>query len=80
MTQRSNLREVRNPVLALQGVKRLQTLPPEVRQAIADLFADIRDDARDKAQKSWLKNKGPMAAYWKAVGAYAEHIRRVIKP
>lgn len=80
MTQRSNLREVRNPVLALPGVKRLQALPPDVRHTIADLLADIRDDAREKAQKSWLKNKGPMAAYWKAVGAYAEHIRRVVKP
>jgi len=79
MAERSNRREVRNPVLALPGIKRLQALPPDTRAAIVELLADIVSDARDRAQRSWLKNKGPMAAYWKAVGAYAEHIRRAIK-
>lgn len=80
MSARSNRREVRNPVLALPSVKKLEALPPEARQAVADLLADLVGDARQRAQSSWLKNKGPMAAYWKAVGAYAEHIRRVVKP
>lgn len=79
-TTRSSRREVRNPVLALPSVKRLQALPDDQRQIIADLLADVVTDARGRAQQSWLKNKGPMAAYWKAVGAYAEHVRRVVKP
>lgn len=77
---RSNRREVRNPVLALPAAKRLQELSPETRQAVTDLLAEIVADARARAQQSWLKNKGPMAAYWKAVGAYAEHVRRVVRP
>ena len=79
MIARSNRREVRNPILALPGLKAVLALPPEVREAIAALLADIVADARERAQASWRKNKGPMAAYWKAVGAYAEHIRRAVR-
>jgi hypothetical protein len=75
---RSNRREVRNPVLALPAVARLQNLPPEARAALADALKDLVGDARRRAQDSWIKNKGPMAAYWKSVGAYAEHFRRVV--
>lgn len=77
---RSKRREVRNPILALPGLKAVAALPEEQRAAICILLADIVKDARERAQKSWLKNKGPMAAYWKAVGAYVEHVRRAIKP
>ncbi|PZU82245.1 MAG: hypothetical protein DI528_20140 [Shinella sp.] len=77
MSNRSNRREVRNPVLSLPAVKRLDELPPETRQLVADILGDLVKDARARAQQSWIKNKGPMAAYWKAVGAYAHHFRRV---
>lgn len=79
MSERSNRREVRNPILALPGIKAIQALPDDTRTAIRVLLADVVKDARARAQASWLKNKGPMAAYWKAVGAYAEHIRRAIR-
>lgn len=79
MVDRSNRREVRNPVLALPAVKRLVELPPETREVVEAILADLVADARARAQTSWIKNKGPMAAYWKAVGAYAEHFRRVLK-
>lgn len=79
MSDRSNRREVRNPVLALPGLQAVMALPPESRAAIAELLASVVTDARSRAQASWIKNKGPMAAYWKAVGAYAEHIRRCVK-
>jgi hypothetical protein len=80
MTERSNRPEVRNPVLALPAAARLQELPVEARRALSDLFGDISKDAHRRAQESWRKNKGPMAAYWKAVGAYATHIKRVVRP
>jgi hypothetical protein len=48
-------------------------------QPRADLFGDITFDARRRAQDSWRRNKGPMAVYWKAVGAYAWHIRRALR-
>ncbi len=78
MTARSNRREVRNPVLALPAVKRLQLLPAADREALRSILGDLASDARSRAQDSWRKNKGPMAAYWKAVGAYAEHTRRAL--
>lgn len=77
---RADRREVRNPVLALSAAKRMQALPNEVRAELAGLFSEIKFAAHEKAEASWIKNKGPMAAYWKAVGAYAEHIRRVVRP
>ena len=76
---RSNRREVRNPVLALPATQRLMALPPESRAVIAEVLVDLVADARGRAQESWRKNKGPMAAYWKAVGAYAHHFRRVLR-
>ena len=79
MNDRSNRREVRNPVLRLPASRRLAELPPEARDALRDILSDLAVDARARAQESWLKNKGPMAAYWKAVGAYAGHIARAIK-
>ena len=79
MAERSNRREVRNPVLALPSIQRLQDLPPEAREAVRAVMGDLVIDARARAQASWLKNKGPMAAYWKAVGAYAHHIKRALR-
>ena len=78
-SDRSWRKEVRNPVLLLPASQRLLALPPEQRKIIADLFSEIVVDARSRAQVSWRRNKGPMAAYWKAVGAYAHHIRNVLR-
>lgn len=78
MTARSNRREVRNPVLALPAVQRLLALDPDTRALVADILGDLVTDARARAQESWRKNKGPMAAYWKAVGAYAHHFKRIV--
>lgn len=48
------------------------------RAALAAVLGDLAADARRRAQISWTQNKGVMAAYWKAVGAYATHIRRAL--
>jgi hypothetical protein len=76
---RSNRRKVRNPVLALPAAQRLLAMGPEVRADLAELFRELNLDARQRAQVSWKQNKGPMAVYWKGVGAYAKHICRVLK-
>ncbi|MBS7532194.1 hypothetical protein KHC28_00760 [Ancylobacter sonchi] len=78
MAERSNLPAVRNPVLALPASARISELPPEARTLLAEILRDVARDARERAQRSWRQNKGPMAAYWKAVGAYASHIRRAL--
>jgi hypothetical protein len=46
---RSSAAEVRNPLLRLPAAQRLRTLPPETRQAPADLLVDLARDARQRA-------------------------------
>lgn len=70
------LSEVRNPVLALPSVERLRSLDPECRVALRAVLLDVAADADAKAETSWKKRKGPMAAYWRAVSTYAKHIAR----
>lgn len=77
--ERSNLAEVRNPVLSLAAAKRLADLPPDAREALCDLLNEIRTDSRERAEECWRKHKGPMAAYWKAVSVYAGHISKAAK-
>lgn len=76
---RSSSPDVRNPVLGLPGIDELRALPAECREPLRQVLMGIRADAQVKAQVSWRKNKGPMAAYWKAVGVYAGHIARAIR-
>jgi len=66
-------------LLGLSAAKRLKALSPEARSALAAMLKELRDDARNRAQVSWRKNKGPMAVYWKAVGAYCNHLYRVVR-
>lgn len=80
MTDRSMLAEVRNPVLGLPGIAALQRMPDTTRAAIAKVFTAIAKDARERANKAWASHKAPMACYWKAVGVYAGHFARAIKP
>jgi hypothetical protein len=76
---RSNRIDVRNPVLALPSIARLQALPPDTRELLVEVLRDLRSDAAARAEKSWRQNKGPMAAYWKAVSVYALHIGRCLR-
>ena len=76
---RSTRPEVRNPVLGLKAMTKLQALPAPARAALAELMLEIREDARERAQRSWRLNKAPMAAYWKSVSVYALHIYRALR-
>jgi hypothetical protein len=53
----------------------------EVRNPILGLpvLLAIAADARGRADESWRKHKGPMAAYWKAASVYAGHIAKAIR-
>jgi hypothetical protein len=79
MTDRSNRREVRNPVLALPSAKALQALPPPSREALRAILLDLAADARARADKCWRTHKAPMALYWKCVAVYAGHIARALR-
>src|SRR3546814_9967708 len=68
MTGRSNRAEVRNPILGLPSVAYLRALDPAARHALQAVLLDIQRDARQRAEKSWLSRKPPVAAYWAACG------------
>jgi hypothetical protein len=74
-----SLAHVRNPILALPGLARLQALPPASRDALSILLHDLAADARVRAEHSWRRHKAPMAAYWNAVAVYSRHIARAIR-
>lgn len=76
---RSSRSEIRNPVLALPAAEKILALEPECRKALAELLRDLGADANERAETSWRKGKGPMAAYWKAAGVYARHIARALE-
>ncbi|QRM35078.1 hypothetical protein [Microvirga sp. VF16] len=76
---RSSRIEVRNPILALPAFKAVYSLSDETKLVLASLLDNLSKDAESKAQASWLKKKGPMAAYWKACAVYAKHIARAIR-
>ena len=76
---RSSQPQVRNPLLTLPAMAQLQALPADQRAALAMLLEQVAVDAHAKAETSWRKRKGPMAAYWRAVGVYARHTSRAVR-
>lgn len=76
---RSIRADVRNPMLQLPASQRLAELSPEAQAALKQLLVEIRNDCRVRAEECWRKHKAPMAAYWKAVGVYANHTSRLLK-
>lgn len=79
MSARSSRIEVRNPVMTLPGAEALAALDPASRAAIVAALDSLARDAAERAEKSWRQNKGPMAAYWKAVSVYAKHFRAFVR-
>lgn len=77
---RSARREVRNPILLLPAAREILDLPIESRRPLGILLRQLADQASIQAQISWRRNKGIMAAYWKAVSVYAKHLARVVDP
>ncbi|MDQ4625057.1 hypothetical protein [Janthinobacterium lividum] len=68
-----------NPILKLQAGRELMALPPEQRAPIEAVLRALRAQANVEAEKAWLKRKGPMAAYWRAVSTYSRHIAHALK-
>lgn len=79
MIARSNRAEVRNPVIGLRVFAKLRALPAPVLEVLRELFAELAAESRVKAEECWRKHKAPMAAYWKAVSVYANHIKRSLR-
>lgn len=77
---RSLRSDVRNPMLKLPAIARLDELDEQSRAALRAVLMDIRADAQVNAAKCWRTHKAPMAAYWKVVAVYAGHIARTLRP
>lgn len=52
-------------------------LSPEARGALVSMLAAIRTLALCNAAESLRQNKWMMHAYWRVVGVYAGHLRRL---
>lgn len=76
---RSLRTDVRNPLLALPGMKILQGLPCDQRMFLRSILLQIAADARLRAEKCWRTHKAPMALYWKCVAVYTGHIARALR-
>lgn len=79
MTPRSAQAAVRNPLLGLPAMQQLQALPEAQRGPLAALLTELGAQAEERAGTSWRQRKGPMAAYWLAVGVYARHTARALR-
>lgn len=62
-----------NPLPKLPAGKALLDLPPQDRACIEAVMRELRAQADVEAENSWLRRKGPMAAYWRAVSTYARN-------
>ena len=69
----------RNPVLELPAAARLRSLPAASRAELRAVLKDLARESRVKAETSWRRHKGPMAAYWRAVSTYAGHLARALR-
>lgn len=73
-------RIVANPIFGLPSASALLSrLTSSESRALATTLEELRADCRERAEESWRRNKGPIAAYWKACGVYAGHIAKVLK-
>ena len=79
MSDRSADPEVRNPLLGLPAARAIARLPADQRAVFVALLRDLAADAAERAEESWRRKKGPMAAYWKATSVYAKHAARVFR-
>lgn len=69
-----------NPVLQLPAAGLLRALDAEPQACLRALLLDLQRDARLRATASWEAHRPPLATYWAAVGVYAGHIARVLRP
>lgn len=75
MKPRSDLPEVRNPILRIQGVlDEWEKLTPNERQALINMLNAICRIFRVEGDKAWKKSKYMMGSYWKVFAVYARHL------
>ncbi len=75
-----NPQHVNNPMLALPETHVLMALPDDVRHKLADAVRALSVMCHQKGKDCFARRKYTMAAYWCAVGVYANHTSRAICP
>ena len=70
----------KNPILQEPEIaERFRQLPEPARAALKDFCGWLYLYARERAETAWKQSKAPMAVYWKAVAAWAYHLKRTVK-
>ena len=67
-----------NPLFKLPAGRALLELPKVDRERLEAVLRELRDQANTEAENAWLRRKGPMAAYWRAVSTYSRHIAHAL--
>lgn len=69
--------DVRNPILAIEEVRReFDALPPEAKAALVKMLRAASRVARAKAADCKASYKAPMYAYWQTWAVNAGHAAR----
>jgi len=76
---RSNLPEVRNPLLKAEAARRFAELPPEASGALLALAVELRDLYRADAEAAWKRKKAPLALYNRWAATYLTHLIRLLR-
>lgn len=84
MSERSNRATVRNPILLMPAMQRLQALmqaaPAPLQAAFREVLVEMKRDAAARADHQWKKHKAPMAVYWNGISVYVGHLVRALWP
>lgn len=76
---RSSLREIRNPLLAIpEVIELMESLDSDQAHKWRKALFAIKAHCVAKEQESYRKRKGPMTGYWMGVGTYCKHLANVI--
>jgi hypothetical protein len=67
------------PLLQLTAARAILQLDRATLAALAELVAEIRDDASREATRSWKKRKAPMARYRLDVATHAAALLRTVR-
>uniref|UniRef100_UPI0009AB30F1 hypothetical protein n=1 Tax=Pseudomonas aeruginosa TaxID=287 RepID=UPI0009AB30F1 len=69
----------RPPLLGLPEALSLLGMCEEASGPLRTLLIELRAAAHAKAQHSWVKRKGPLAAYWRDVSTHAGLVERLLR-
>jgi hypothetical protein len=76
---RSSRPEVRNPLVELPAFRRLQALDAPTRAALRELLLELRQQARERGDELWRRNKPWSGVYWRVVAVYVGHVARLLR-